>query len=193
MFMKKTGAILLAILLIVLCFCGCSSQEEINKNADEVINQYNKEQITYAEAYSDLVKYSSKSKDASYIEQQMSVLAALMESKENYIQAKKAFDSGNYEAAVIRYGKVSGNDDNYNAAKKELSIAQENYIKSVDEDAEQYMNENKYSEAIKVYENSKKVYNDGKTDNKISDIEEKYKKKQLYTFKIKKIIERSYR
>ncbi len=184
MFMKKTGAILLAILLIVLCFCGCSSQEKINRNADEVINKYNKEQITYAEAYSALVKYSSRSKDASYIERQMSVLAALMESKENYIQAKKAFDSGNYETAVIRYDKVSENDDNYNEAKKELNLAQENYIKSVDEDAEKYMNENKYLEAIKVYENSKKVYNDGKTDNKISDIEEKHKKKQLRDLKM---------
>ncbi len=193
MFMKKTGAILLAILLIVLCFCGCSSQEEINKNADEVINQYNKEQITYAEAYSDLIKYGSKSKDASYIEQQMSVLAALMESKENYTQAKKAFDSGNYEMAMMLYGKVSKNDNNYNEAKKELKMAQENYIKAVDEKAEQYISEYKYLEAIEIYENSKNVYNDGKTDNKINDIEEKYKKMQLYTFKIKKIKEHSYK
>ncbi len=174
----KNYITILMLLLGLFIMSGCQSQKRLKQNLGEAIASYNTGSISYDEAYAEIMDAytdANNEEKQSYVDEQLELLERLKTSKENYEAANSAFEKSDYGSAMEYYDLVIEEDDNYESAETQIKTSQEKYIETVDAQAQIYLDDEKYQKAIAIYEDAQKVYDDGNTDGKISDIEEIYR------------------
>ncbi len=169
------------LLVILVCFAlsGCTSQNDIQEEVAAIVESYNAGNITYDNAVSEINSFLSENSVSdetnNYINEQLAFLDELNESKTNYEKANEEFENADYEDAMEYYEMVIEKDDNYENAQSQIEESQDKYIEVADQQAQIYIDDEKYLKAIEVYESAQKVYDDGSIDGKIADIKESYK------------------
>jgi len=121
---------------------------KVAENIDKIKEEYNTDKKDYETAIADLDALSTFDQDG--IEKAKEYINNLSKSKKAYAQAEKHYENEDYASAMIEYGKVTEDDINYANAVTKLSSSKENYIKSVIEQADTYIAEENYTDAIKT-------------------------------------------
>ena len=169
------------LLIVLTCFAlsGCTSQNDIQEEVAALVERYNAGNITYDNAMSDINSFLSENSVSdetyNYINEQLTFLSELNESKTNFEKANEEYENSDYEEAMKYYDMVIEKDNNYETAQSQVEESQKKYIEVADQQAQIYIDDEKYLKAIEVYESAQKVYDDGSIDGKIADIEESYK------------------
>lgn len=171
--MKKKTLLVLAICLLL---AGCTSKNKMQKYSKEIVNEYNNETITYDRAISDLdsmMSQANSDEKKNILENSRKDIEELKASKDSFEKAEKAYNEKKYEDAINLYNAVVEIDNNYNTAQDKLTNAENEYLKAVYEQAEIYLESDKYDKAIELYNKAKNVVDSDELDKKISEAESK--------------------
>ncbi|MBQ9232601.1 MAG: hypothetical protein IJ167_01010 [Lachnospiraceae bacterium] len=164
--------------LLLLCICllisGCASKNKIQNNSKDIVDRYNMYNITYEQAITELdnmLADANTDEKRSIIEDGRNEIDELKVSKDSFEKAEKAFDDEKYADAISAYSEVIEKDSNYDIAQDKLDESKNDYLKAVYEQADIYLESNKYDKAIELYNNAKEIVDSDELDKKISEAE----------------------
>ena len=161
--------------LLSLSICGCGGLAgKLEKNYD----QYNNGEISYEQASEKLDKFrelADGSEAQSKIDEQENELIELRASKYAFDAAGQSMTDGNYETALSQYERVIEKDTNYEAAQTGIDTAGQKYLETVHEQGKAYVDDGDYQKAIKYYDASERVYDDGSAATWITETNAEYK------------------
>ncbi len=169
----------LLFITICICVCGCrKSAKAYMTQIDDLIDSYNEESVTYEEANNEIDKIRNDTDNEavqSKIREKQIELDKLKVSKNAFKDAKNADDNGDYESAIEYYLQVIEEDKNYEAAQQAYINSGEMYLESIRNLCDDYIEEEKYTDAISMLEQSKDVYDDGSAEGWIDETKIQYK------------------
>jgi tetratricopeptide (TPR) repeat protein len=120
--------------------------ESIISNINKLYEQYNNNEVSYADAFNKLVSYKESGlQEVTAIEEKMK---ALKESKDYYEKAEESYQKEDYKNAIYYFEKVSEEDKKYDDAKEKVLDSKDKIISKFINEAENYAEKGDYSEAI---------------------------------------------
>lgn len=167
---KKKVFVMIAALSLLLS--GCTTEAKVRESASDVLTQYNSGSISYEKAIDQL---DTIYEDAGSSEKQQIVtdvkneLSALKESKDAFASGNTLLDKKSYTEAIKAYKSVSQEDGNYQEAQTKLKEASDGYLSTVYEQADKYLEKNKFDQAIDLFNKAKQVVNTEELDKKIEE------------------------
>ena len=155
-------------ILLLLVACG-----DIGKKANQVLDDYNENKISYEEANNQLneMKSNANEDEAAKVESVISDLNEIRDSKANFDNAKNEITNNNYEKALELLNKVSQKDKNYIEVPSIKSDCVDKYVASVIELKDKYVSSNKYDDALKLLENALNYTDDKRITDAKSEVE----------------------
>lgn len=166
---KKVFVMIVALSLLL---SGCTTEAKIRESVSDVLTQYNSGSISYEKAIDQL---DTIYEDAGSSEKQQIVtdvkneLSALKESKDAFVLGNSLLDKKSYTEAIKAYKSVSQEDGNYQEAQTKLKEASDGYLSTVYEQADKYLEKNKFDQAIDLFNKAKQVVNTEELDKKIEE------------------------
>lgn len=161
--------------LLSLSICGCGG---LAGKLEKTYDQYNNGEISYEQASEKLDKFrelADGSEAQSKIDEQENELIELRASKYAFDAAGQSMTDGNYETALSQYERVIEKDTNYEAAQTGIDTAGQKYLETVHEQGKAYVDDGDYQKAIKYYDASERVYDDGSAATWITETNAEYK------------------
>lgn len=161
--------------LLSLSICGCGG---LAGKLEKTCDQYNNGEISYEQASEKLDKFrelADGSEAQSKIDEQENELIELRASKYAFDAAGQSMTDGNYETALSQYERVIEKDTNYEAAQTGIDTAGQKYLETVHEQGKAYVDDGDYQKAIKYYDASERVYDDGSAATWITETNAEYK------------------
>lgn len=174
---NKTMRILILICCLLLTG-GCMTKGNVISEANDIVNDYNEGNIDYDQTSVKLENLLSETDDndcEEYIRNLQELISKLKQSKTDFTAAEQAYSKADYKEAISKYENVISGDSNYDEAMSKLTDSKKKFIEITDQKAKIYLDDNKYVEAVSVYETAQKTYDDNTLSSKIADVKQKYR------------------
>lgn len=168
---------LLLFVLIVISLTGCDIQSSFEKNINNIIKEYNEGTVTYNSAKSSLESAEAEADNEEkreYLYRNIELLNKLNESKNNFDKAEKMIEEQDYKTALACLEKVVSEDTNYEQVDSLENRVKTSWMEAVNEQADKYVSEGKYTNAIELYVDATKYIEDESFTQKAEEIKTLY-------------------
>ena len=152
-----------------------TTYQKVSDDIKKIKDDFNDEVIAYETAREELAGYSSFYKTE--VDNAISELDRLKESKAAFQQAEEKYQKEEYEQAYMYYKEVDKEDSGYKAAQAHMQDCYQILLDQVLELAGDYENKKEYLKAIDVLEEKTGIWNDSDLKmiyEKIDDFKESY-------------------
>ncbi len=130
--------------------------EEVSKIKNEFINN----EMNYNAAMNRLETIESTELISTDVKHTIDEMNELHDSRISYKKGLEFVDSENYIEAIKEFGKVMEEDENFESAQEQIQEIGDNYKSEAIKQAEKYVSNNKYEEAISLLQDADDVIPD---------------------------------
>lgn len=135
------------------------SEEEILLQAQDIYKKYFIEEISYEDALQDFE--SLPEIESEEIDELVSDINSIQQSRETYHAGEEALGSGNYQTAIDCFSNVIEKDTNYyKLAQSEIQVAVSEYKEDYKKDAEELMLSGNYGDAYMLLKEAVQNFSD---------------------------------
>ena len=121
-----------------------SLEQLLSDNLEQILLQYNNEEITDEQAEAEMDKYVQTFDGLDSVDSASVHLQELIDSKMSFKKAKEYQDKGGYGSAYTFYSTVIDSDSNYNTAQEQM----QQILRDLEQKSYDLCEEGKYGEAI---------------------------------------------